>query len=77
MNVHQTADCPARIKPINGESNTHNTGVIAPGNAGLTSRASLANQRSNAPHASRPIAEPRHDPFFHPFNPFDPYFQNC
>ena len=39
--MHQTADCPARIKPISDESNTYNTGVIARGNAGRFQSTSL------------------------------------
>jgi len=42
----------------------------------VASAASVANQRSNCRHASRPIAEPGCNPF-DPLNPFDPYFQNC
>jgi hypothetical protein len=37
---------------------------------------SVANQRSAAPHAHRAIAAHRCNPFSHPFDPFNSYFQS-
>jgi hypothetical protein len=39
----------------------------------FASVASVANQRNAAPHAHRPIAARRWNPFSHSFDPFNPY----